>query len=37
MEVLLKTIGTEKTVKSKELTGLEVGNVEDGIFLKLPM
>lgn len=35
-EVLLQTMGTEKTVKSYELTGLEVGNVEDGTFLKLP-
>ena len=35
-EVLLRTMGTE-TVKSNELTGLEVGNVEDGTFLKLPM
>ena len=35
-EVLLQTMGTEKIVKSYELTGLEVGNMEDGTFLKLP-
>ena len=36
-EVLLQTMGIENTVKSYELTGLEVGNVEDGTFLKLHM
>ncbi len=35
-EVLLQTMGTEKTVKSYELSGLEVGRVEDGTYLTLP-
>lgn len=35
-EVLLQTMGTEKTVKSYELAGLEVGHVEDDMYLTLP-
>lgn len=35
-DVLLQTMGTEKVVKSCELDGLEVGNLEGGSFLKLP-
>ena len=35
-EVLLQTMGTEKTVKSYELNGLEVGNMEGDTYLTLP-
>ena len=35
-EVLLQTMGTEKTVKSYEITGLEVSNIEEDVYLKLP-
>ena len=35
-EVLLQTMGTEKTVKSYEITDLEVSNIEEDAYLKLP-
>lgn len=35
-EVLLQTMGTEKTAKSYELTGLEVRHIEEDTCLPLP-
>lgn len=36
MEILLRTMGQEKPVKSYEVSGLEVGSVDNKTFLELP-
>ena len=35
-EILLETMGQEKTVTSYELSGLEVGNLDGDVFIELP-
>ena len=35
-DILLRTMGQEKHVSSYEITGLEVGNLDGGVFIDLP-
>ena len=35
-EVVLRTMGQERLVKSYELTGLEVGNMDGSVYIELP-
>lgn len=35
-EVVLQMMGQEQTVRCYELTGLEVGNMDGGVFIELP-
>ena len=35
-EILLRTMGQESPIKSFEISGLEIGNVEGDTFLALP-
>ena len=36
IEFILRTLGQDRPVKSYELTGLEVGNLDGTVFIDLP-